>query len=377
MDRNAVSSPPRAKADGETNPTFTASPDARSKDITTAGDRNTGVLNQHSSQRGAYTVGIHEDKGSRRTMEDAFSFIVDFAGVKGQGYFAIFDGHAGKHAAEWCGQHFHEELIRQLKAPDNHKKTVPEVLNKTFGAVDDKLGQIAANGLTNSGCTAVTSFLRIEEREEEDDSSSSPSAASGGPKTLTETGEKLAPVGGKEEPSKREKIKAIFKHSPESPTSSPRNSHTVTRRVLYTANVGDARAVLCSAGEAIRLTHDHKGSDKGEVKRIKEAGGFVLNNRVNGVLAVTRSLGDSAMKEFVVGTPYTTTVELTDSDEFLILACDGLWDVLKDQEAVDLVRRETDAQKASEILVKHALDNYSQDNVTVLVVRFHSDAGSA
>jgi len=247
--------------------------------------------------------------------------------------------------------------------------------------VDDKLGQIAANGLTNSGCTAVTSFLRIEEREGEgEDSSSSPSATCGdGPKTLADTGEKLAPVGGagKEEPSKRDKIKAMFKQSPESPTSSPRNAHTVTRRVLYTANVGDARAVLCSAGEAIRLTHDHKGSDKGEVKRIKEAGGFVLNNRVNGVLAVTRSLGDSAMKEFVVGTPYTTTVELKDSDEFLILACDGLWDVLKDQEAVDLVRKETSAQKASEILVKHALDNYSQDNVTVLVVRFHSDAGSA
>jgi len=229
----------------------------------------------------------------------------------------------------------------------------------------------------NSGCTAVTSFLRIEDREEEDSSSALPATASGGPKTLSEAGDKLVTVGGKEETSKRDKIKAIFKHTPESPSSSPRHPHTVARRVLYTANVGDARAVLCSAGEAIRLTHDHKGSDKGEVKRIKEAGGFVLNNRVNGVLAVTRSLGDSAMKEFVVGTPYTTTVELTDADEFLILACDGLWDVLKDQEAVDLVRKETNAQKASEMLVKHALDNYSQDNVTVLVVRFHSDAGSS
>lgn len=41
-------------------------------------------------------------------MEDAHSFVVDFAGVRGQGFFAVFDGHAGKHAAEWCGQHFHE-----------------------------------------------------------------------------------------------------------------------------------------------------------------------------------------------------------------------------------------------------------------------------
>lgn len=41
-------------------------------------------------------------------MEDAYSFVVDFAGVKGQGYFAVFDGHAGKYAAEWCGGNFHE-----------------------------------------------------------------------------------------------------------------------------------------------------------------------------------------------------------------------------------------------------------------------------
>jgi protein phosphatase PTC1 len=44
-------------------------------------------------------------------MEDAHAFVYDFGGVKGQGLFSIFDGHAGKHAAEWCGQHFHE--VRQ------------------------------------------------------------------------------------------------------------------------------------------------------------------------------------------------------------------------------------------------------------------------
>lgn len=47
-------------------------------------------------------------------MEDAHSFVADFGGVRGQGYFAVFDGHAGKHAAEWCGQHFHEKLLEKL-----------------------------------------------------------------------------------------------------------------------------------------------------------------------------------------------------------------------------------------------------------------------
>lgn len=76
--------------------------------------------------------------------------------------------------------------------------------------------------------------------------------------------------------------------------------------------------------KAVRLTYDHKGSDAQEAKRITDAGGFVMNNRVNGVLAVTRSLGDSSMKEFVVGSPYTTETTLGKEDKFLIIACDGV-----------------------------------------------------
>lgn len=72
------------------------------------------------------------------------------------------------------------------------------------------------------------------------------------------------------------------------------------------------------------MTYDHKGSDAQEAKRITDAGGFVMNNRVNGVLAVTRSLGDSSMKEFVVGSPYTTETTLTEEDQYLIIACDGV-----------------------------------------------------
>jgi protein phosphatase PTC1 len=75
---------------------------------------------------------------------------------------------------------------------------------------------------------------------------------------------------------------------------------------------------------AMRLTYDHKGTDKQEAKRIMDSGGFVMSGRVNGVLAVTRSLGDSSMKEFVVGAPYTTETDLTEDDEVLILACDGV-----------------------------------------------------
>jgi len=95
---------------------------------------------------------------------------------------------------------------------------------------------------------------------------------------------------------------------------------------------------------------------------------------VNGVLAVTRALGDSYLKDLVTGHPYTTeTVIQPDQDEFLILACDGLWDVCSDQEAVDLIRNVRDPQQASKMLVDYALARFSTDNLSVMIVRFDPD----
>jgi len=140
------------------------------------------------------------------------------------------------------------------------------------------------------------------------------------------------------------------------------------KRMLYVANAGDARAVLCRNGKAERLSYDHKGSDESETKRIIDAGGFVVLNRVNGILAVTRSLGDHAMKDYVIGEPHLVSIELDPTDTHLILACDGLWDVTSDQDAIDLIMPENDTQKMSDKLLLHALKNGSTDNISVMVV---------
>jgi len=140
------------------------------------------------------------------------------------------------------------------------------------------------------------------------------------------------------------------------------------KRRLLIANAGDSRAVLCRKTQAIRLSYDHKGSDETETKRITDLGGFVLLNRVNGILAVTRSLGDSAMKEFVTGEPHTAVVELTPEDTHLILACDGLWDVVSDQESMDLITSESNPKKMSEKLLSHALKKGSTDNISIMVI---------
>lgn len=141
-----------------------------------------------------------------------------------------------------------------------------------------------------------------------------------------------------------------------------------TQRWLYTANAGDARAVLNRGGTAVRLTYDHKGSDAQETKRIVDAGGFVVLHRVNGILAVTRSLGDHAMKDYVISDPYCMETLLEPTDTHLILACDGLWDVASDQDAVNLVIQEKDAPKMSEKLLMYALKNGSTDNISVMVL---------
>jgi len=137
---------------------------------------------------------------------------------------------------------------------------------------------------------------------------------------------------------------------------------------LYTGNVGDARAVLSRDGKAVRLSYDHKASDPNERQRITETGGFIMKERVNGTLAITRALGDIPMKEFVISHPYTTETRLNTTDTRLILACDGIWDVLSDQEAVDVIQSFDDPQVAAEQLLKESLKRGSTDNLTAMII---------
>ncbi|RUS20499.1 hypothetical protein BC937DRAFT_95067 [Endogone sp. FLAS-F59071] len=109
-----------------------------------------------------FRIGFSEDcnKRRRRTMEDAHSYFYDFGGVVGQGFFAIFDGHASKSAAEWCGNHLHETLLECLELYPN--KPVPEILNITYVEADKRLNDKEGR---SSGCTTVSCFLRLEKDE--------------------------------------------------------------------------------------------------------------------------------------------------------------------------------------------------------------------
>ncbi|XP_023549742.1 probable protein phosphatase 2C 30 [Cucurbita pepo subsp. pepo] len=146
---------------------------------------------------------------------------------------------------------------------------------------------------------------------------------------------------------------------------------------LHVANVGDCRVVLSRNGVATALTKQHRVCREDERLRIEKSGGFVeCKNgvwRVQGSLAVSRAIGDVHLKEWVISEPEIRRLPLTPDCEFLIMASDGLWDKVKDQEAVDEVMREmgrkdNDGMNACKRLMEMSFRRGNMDDVTVMVV---------
>jgi len=245
--------------------------------------------------RSAICVGWAEDIGRRDEMEDGFVFVDCFGGKKNSAYFAIYDGHGGRQCVDYVTQMLHDNLLGELqKTPSN----VPDAFIRAFNSTDRNM---QASGINTSGCTACCCLLQEEKQS----------------------------------------------------------------RAIYTAHLGDARAVICRGGLAVRLTSmsDHKATDPTEAKRVIEAGGTIFNERVNGMLAISRAFGDHQLKapalpnDVVSNVPDITSTELTDQDMFVIVACDGLWDVVEDQESVNLV-----LEGIRELMA--LLPNTGQDNLT-------------
>lgn len=121
---------------------------------------------------------------------------------------------------------------------------------------------------------------------------------------------------------------------------------------IICGNAGDSRAVLCRGGKAVPLSEDHKPSDRREQNRISKAGGVVVSvgggcPRVNGDLNLSRSLGDlrhkqdkslNAAEQIITSTPDVRTFHRQPNDEFMLLACDGVWDVLSNEDAIGFIR---------------------------------------
>lgn len=129
--------------------------------------------------------------------------------------------------------------------------------------------------------------------------------------------------------------------------------------------------MLCSNGRAVELSQDHKPSRGDEKQRIESLGGRIIHYgtwRVEGVLAVTRAFGDRRLKKYVSSEPEIQQHKLNDNDDWLILATDGVWDVLSSQAVCDICMHTQDCKKAAEIITLNAYKANSADNITAMVI---------
>ncbi|KAH7549990.1 hypothetical protein ACOSQ2_025229 [Xanthoceras sorbifolium] len=285
--------------------------------------------------------GVASVCGRRRDMEDAVAVHPSFCRKNYETaadlhYFGVYDGHGCSHVATRCRERLHELVRDELENDDNEVTEWRGALEQSFTRMDKEVS--AWNeGVVNTSC-------RCELQSPECDAVGSTA------------------------------VIAI-----------------ITPDKIAVANCGDSRAVLCRDGKALPLSSDHKPDRPDELNRIQEAGGRVIywdGPRVLGVLAMSRAIGDNYLKPYVSCEPEVTVMERTEEDECLILASDGLWDVVSNETACGVARMclrgkknnaggsgKSESEKldkacsdASLLLTKLAIARHSTDNVSVVVV---------
>ena len=163
---------------------------------------------------------------------------------------------------------------------------------------------------------------------------------------------------------------------------------TTTQRTILAANIGDSRAVLCRDNKAWDLSRDHKPNDPTEKSRIESFGGSVIwcgetdkfgapiedrgIYRVNGNLALSRAIGDRSERPHVTAEPEIISVPVRKGDQFVIVATDGLWDVMDSDDAVNYVKLSLKSgiskSKIADVMVQEAMRLGTYDNVTVVII---------
>ncbi|KAF4996569.1 hypothetical protein FGRMN_4410 [Fusarium graminum] len=266
--------------------------------------------------------GVSAMQGWRISMEDAHTTVLDLDSAKSHSsklsFFGVFDGHGGDKVALFTGQNIHNIIFKQetFKSGD-----YAQGLKDGFLATDRAILNDPKYEEEVSGCTACVGLI----------------------------------AGNK----------------------------------LYVANAGDSRGVLGIKGRAKPLSQDHKPQLENEKNRIVAAGGFVDFGRVNGNLALSRAIGDFEFKksaelspenQIVTAYPDVEQHDLTDEDEFLVLACDGIWDCQSSQAVVEFVRRGIAAKQELEKICENMMDNclasnsetggVGCDNMTMLIIGF-------
>ncbi|KAF2303752.1 hypothetical protein GH714_023260 [Hevea brasiliensis] len=318
----------------------------RTSDISVEPDL--GVENHNTDFIPIVRSGAWKDIGFRTSMEDVYICIDNFMSDYGlnnvvsgpNSFYGVFDGHGGKHAADFACLHLPKFIVEDEDFPREIERVVASAFLQTDAAFAKACSLDTALA---SGTTALAALVIGR-----------------------------AKLRGYLDPY------VVF-----SLWLSIMTFNVSDDRLLVVANAGDCRAVLCRRGKAIEMSRDHKPTCSKERKRIEASGGHVFDGYLNGLLNVARAIGDWHMEEMkgtdggpLSAEPELMTTELTAEDEFLIIGCDGLWDVFS-QNAVDFARRRlqehNDPLTCSKDLVDEALKRKSGDNLAVVVVCFRSE----
>ena len=365
-------------------------------------------------------VGVAEDPGPRTGMEDRSMVLLDMAeqlGLEGApetAYFGIFDGHNGDAVAEALAARLHLVLAAQGEFEDEGDMSA--ALEGAFAELDAEIceqqAQASLQGTASAACAGATACVAVlrwqavgaggdlpaappTPRMAASEACTPPASAVGGfsfTDCAAGTGVRARGMSMGTASPPPPALAAALRRS-QSAATSPVFGRCGRELVLYMANAGDCRAVLSHEGLAVNLTQDHKPKVEAEKARIEAAGGWIANGRLNGVLGVSRAFGDAEHKaprcqaawgsEFssdpLTAAPEVTGVVLCPGDEFLIIASDGLWDVLSSQEAVNftrrfLVERSQDVQLAAAALVKKAMTLSTVDNTSVAIIGLNQAA---
>ena len=253
--------------------------------------------------------GLASMQGWRVEMEDAHTAVIGLPSLKEWSFFAVFDGHAGAKVSAMCAEQLMDHIIA----------------NEDFPRMDVKSGTETQPSLESVKNGIKTGFLSLDEKLR-----NMPEVMSGQDKSGSTA------------------VGAI-----------------VSPKYIFFANCGDSRAVLSKAGKCSFSTTDHKPVNPIEKERIQKAGGSVMIQRVNGSLAVSRALGDFEYKnvegmgpceQLVSPEPEIFVEERDPGDEFLILACDGIWDVMTNEDLCDFVRSRLQIVPSLEAICNQVID---------------------
>jgi serine/threonine protein phosphatase PrpC len=147
---------------------------------------------------------------------------------------------------------------------------------------------------------------------------------------------------------------------------------TPSKLVVHCANCGDTRASLISPMKFKRLSYDHRADDEEEKRRVQNSGGTIINNRVMGALMLSRAFGDFELKSFGVKCePYYsyTEIDLNEKNQFVILACDGVWDLNTESDFQQLIMFCNDSEMLCSTIIKNTLRKDAWDNLSVFAIK--------